>query len=73
MGGLFKGHDVCFAPVRTLKEAFDDPATAERGMIALDAEGNEVVGTPLRFREEPARIDPRLPGEPAAADAVRWR
>lgn len=69
----FKGRDVCFAPVRTLKEAFDDPATAARDMIALDEDGSEVVGTPLRFRNEPAQINPRLPGEPATPDTVKWR
>lgn len=57
----FTGRDICFAPVRTLKEAFDDPDVAERGMLALDDEGNEIVGTPIRFRDEPGRPDPRLP------------
>jgi len=57
----FDGRDVCFAPVRTLKEAFDDPAAREREMIAFDEDGSEIVGTPIKFREEPARIDPRLP------------
>jgi crotonobetainyl-CoA:carnitine CoA-transferase CaiB-like acyl-CoA transferase len=53
----FEGKDICFAPVRTLKDAFEDSAAAERGMIAWDAEGNEIVGTPIRFTEEPAVID----------------
>lgn len=57
----FAGRDVAFAPVRTLKEAFDDPALRARGLLAFDAEGNEVVGTPILFREEPAQIDPRAP------------
>lgn len=69
----FQGRDVCFAPVRTLKDAFDDPATAQRGMIARDAEGAEVVGTPLRFRDEPGRIDPTLPVTPLGPDEARWR
>ncbi len=53
--------DVCFAPVRNLKEAFDDPVVRERGMLAYDAEGNEIVGTPLKFRQEPAVINPHVP------------
>lgn len=53
----FEGRDICFAPVRTLKDAFDDPAVAARGMIAYDAEGNAIVGTPIRFLEEPGVID----------------
>lgn len=69
----FTGRDVCFAPVRTLKDAFDDPATAERGMIARDGAGSEVVGTPLRFRDEPGRIDPTLPVAPPGADGTGWR
>jgi crotonobetainyl-CoA:carnitine CoA-transferase CaiB-like acyl-CoA transferase len=58
----FKGRDVCFAPVRSLKAAFDDPAVAARGMISRDAEGAAVVGTPLMFREEPGRVEPKAPG-----------
>jgi crotonobetainyl-CoA:carnitine CoA-transferase CaiB-like acyl-CoA transferase len=57
----FEGKDVCFAPVRNLKEGFEDPAVAARGMLAFDAEGNEVVGTPIRFREEPGVVDPAIP------------
>jgi crotonobetainyl-CoA:carnitine CoA-transferase CaiB-like acyl-CoA transferase len=57
----FEGRDICFAPVRTLKDAFDDPATRDRGMLAFDDQGSEIVGTPIRFSEEPARIDPRIP------------
>jgi crotonobetainyl-CoA:carnitine CoA-transferase CaiB-like acyl-CoA transferase len=57
----FEGRDVCFAPVRTLKEAFDDPAVAARGMISRDAEGNAVVGTPLVFHDEPGRVEPKAP------------
>jgi crotonobetainyl-CoA:carnitine CoA-transferase CaiB-like acyl-CoA transferase len=57
----FADKDVCFAPVRTLKEAFDDPNVIERGMLAFDEDGNEIVGTALRFREEPGKPDPRIP------------
>ncbi len=68
----FADKDVCFAPVRNLKEAFDDPATAARGMFARDAEGSEIVGTPILFREEPGRLDPRLPDLEADKNAG-WR
>lgn len=53
--------DVAYAPVVDLKQAFDDPNTAERGMLLFDDAGAEIVGTPLRFREEPAGIDPSTP------------
>lgn len=62
--------DVAYAPVLNLKEAFDDPNTAERGMLSRDAEGAEIVGTPIRFREEPASIDPRVPAQGGDADAI---
>lgn len=57
----FEGRDICFAPVRTLKDAFDDPAAMARGMLTHDREGNAVVGTPIKFRDEPAGIDPTVP------------
>lgn len=69
----FADKDVCWAPVRTLKDAFDDPALAARGMLSRDADGNEVVGTPIRFREEPAVIDSTLPGLDADGEAIRAR
>jgi crotonobetainyl-CoA:carnitine CoA-transferase CaiB-like acyl-CoA transferase len=58
----FEGRDICFAPVRTLKEAFDDPFLVERGLLCRDAEGTETVGTAIRFRNEPATINPHAPG-----------
>jgi crotonobetainyl-CoA:carnitine CoA-transferase CaiB-like acyl-CoA transferase len=57
----FAGRDICWAPVRSLKEAFDDPFLIERGMLAFDAEGGQIIGTPIRFQVEPARIDPHAP------------
>jgi crotonobetainyl-CoA:carnitine CoA-transferase CaiB-like acyl-CoA transferase len=57
----FEGRDVCFAPVRTLKDAFEDPAIKARGLLSHDADGNEIVGTPILFSNEPARIDPTPP------------
>lgn len=65
----FEGRDVCFAPVRTLKAAFEDEAGL-RGLLSRDDEGAEVVGSPLRFRHEPARPDPALP---AASKTARWK
>ena len=57
----FEGRDVCWAPVRTMKEGFDDPVMAEREMLMFDAEGSEIVGTPIKFTREPAKIDPVIP------------
>lgn len=54
--------DCCWSWVRSLKEAFDDPFTAERGMVFEDASGSRHVGAPIRFRSEPPRPVPRIPG-----------
>ena len=66
----FDGKDVAWAPVRTLKEAFDDQNTRARAMLACDPAGNEIVGTPIKFAEEPASIDPSVPAIGAHADAI---
>lgn len=58
----FAGRDVCFAPVLDLKEAFDHPQVAAREMLVRDADGNLHIGMPMKFRAEPGRIDPTLPG-----------
>jgi crotonobetainyl-CoA:carnitine CoA-transferase CaiB-like acyl-CoA transferase len=53
--------DCCWAPVRSLKEAFDDPFAAERGMVFSDANGYRHVGPPIRFSDEPPQPNPALP------------
>ena len=58
----FEGRDVCFAPVLDLREAFDDPQTAARDMVVRDADDNLHIGIPIKFRDEPGRLDGRLPG-----------
>lgn len=68
--GWFADKDVAFTPVLNLKEAFADPNTAERGMIAFDNKGNEIVGTPFKFSNEPASIDPTPPEKGGDADAL---
>lgn len=49
--------DVAFGAVKTLPEALDDPNLTARGMLLRDAEGRRHIGTPIRFRDEPAQID----------------
>jgi len=63
--------DVCYAPLRTLVEAYDDPHAAERGMLLRDDQGLPHIGTAIKFTEEPAQIGfavPRL-GEHSRAIA----
>lgn len=54
--------DVCLAPVLDLHEAFHHPQLEARQMLIRDEAGQFHIGNPIRFREEPARIDTRLPG-----------
>jgi crotonobetainyl-CoA:carnitine CoA-transferase CaiB-like acyl-CoA transferase len=56
------GVDVCYAPVRTLKESLDDPNTKARGMLLVDGDGVEHLGVPIKFTREPAQPDFRVPG-----------
>ena len=56
LGGL----DVCWAEVRTLTEALSDPHTLAREMVWTDPSGGTHLGIPIKFAEEPGRIDPRL-------------
>ena len=55
----FKSKDISFAPVKNLREAFDDPHAQARGMRLLDADGGEHIGIPIKYSGEPgsARLD----------------
>ncbi|MFO1455649.1 MAG: CaiB/BaiF CoA-transferase family protein [Steroidobacteraceae bacterium] len=57
----FRGRDIGFAPVKDLREAFDDPQAAARGMRLVDADGHEHIGVPIKFAAEPARPRFELP------------
>jgi crotonobetainyl-CoA:carnitine CoA-transferase CaiB-like acyl-CoA transferase len=57
----FEGRDICFAPVKDLREAFDDPQVAARGMRLVDELGQEHIGIPIRFREEPGQVRFEVP------------
>lgn len=57
----FSTRDIGFAPVKSLREAFDDPHTDARGMHLVDELGQEHVGLPIKFTEEPGRANLRLP------------
>jgi crotonobetainyl-CoA:carnitine CoA-transferase CaiB-like acyl-CoA transferase len=62
--------DCCWAPVRTLKDGFDDPHTAHRAMRLTDADGNTHIGTALKFRNEPGAPDLSLPGYGEHSEAI---
>lgn len=50
---FLSGIDVCWAPVRTLKDSFSDANAKARGMILYDGQGNRHIGPPIHFRAEP--------------------
>lgn len=52
----FGGMDIAWAPVKNLREAFDDPHARARQMRLLDDDRLEHVGSPLKFRNEPGAV-----------------
>lgn len=65
------GVDCCWAPVRSLKDAFDDRFVIERDMVLTDPDGCRHIGQPIRFQNEPGNPVFDLPifGDKSA----RWR
>jgi crotonobetainyl-CoA:carnitine CoA-transferase CaiB-like acyl-CoA transferase len=53
--------DVAFAPVKTLREGLDDPQVRHRQMVVEDVRGWEHIGLPIKYEDEPGRIDFDLP------------
>ena len=53
--------DVCSAPVLNLHEAFHHPHVAAREMLLRDSDGNLHIGTPIKYRNEPAILNFKLP------------
>jgi crotonobetainyl-CoA:carnitine CoA-transferase CaiB-like acyl-CoA transferase len=63
--------DLCWAPLRTLKDAFEDSHTEARAMVQRDAQGNRHIGPAIKFRNEPAQSDLSLPSY--GDDEIAWR
>lgn len=57
----FADLNVCYAPVRDLHSALHDEHLQAREMLLVDDNGNEHLGVPIRFSEEPAVPDFSLP------------
>lgn len=66
----FAGKDIGFAPVRTLREAFDAPHVEARGMRLHDAAGREHIGIPIKYADEPGQPVLATPALGAHTDAV---
>ncbi|MDJ0919510.1 MAG: CaiB/BaiF CoA-transferase family protein [Henriciella sp.] len=54
--------DCAWGWVRSLKDAFEDPFTAERGMVFTDGDGHRHIGPPVKFADEPPEPNSRVPG-----------
>ena len=79
--------DCCWAFVRSLKDAFDDPHTLHREMLLRDTSGHRHIGVPIKFADEPGRpgldvpeygehsfeIGESIRFDPAALKALRER
>jgi crotonobetainyl-CoA:carnitine CoA-transferase CaiB-like acyl-CoA transferase len=64
--------DLCWAPVRTLKDGFGDTNASARGMLKRDAAGNPHIGPAIKFAAEPAAPRFDLP-DYAPSERPRWR
>jgi crotonobetainyl-CoA:carnitine CoA-transferase CaiB-like acyl-CoA transferase len=53
--------DVCFAPVNTLPEAFDDANVKARGLVVRDEQGRRHIAPAIRFQDEPSAPSLREP------------
>ena len=53
--------DCCWAFVRSLKDAFEDPHTRHRRMLLADERGNRHIGPPIKYADEPAEPNLAIP------------
>jgi crotonobetainyl-CoA:carnitine CoA-transferase CaiB-like acyl-CoA transferase len=62
--------DLCWAPVRTLKDGFGDANAGARGLLLRDPQGHPHIGPAIKFANEPAQprfdLPPYAPGNPAS-------
>jgi len=62
--------DCCWAPIRSLKDAFADAHTSARGMLLEDESGNSHIGVPIKFQEEAGAPNLRLPAYGADSESL---
>ncbi len=67
---LLDAMGVAWAPVRTLHEAVNSELAVARGMRVEAPAGQPHLGIPIKFTEEPGRINPSLDGLGASTAAV---
>lgn len=64
--------DLCWAPVRTLKDGLGDVNAAARGILLRDGDGNPHIGPAIKYLNEPARPTFDLPAY-APGERIAWR
>ncbi|WP_163930453.1 CaiB/BaiF CoA-transferase family protein [Paraferrimonas sp. SM1919] len=47
--------DICWAPVRSLYDAMQEPHLLQRQMLIKDEQGNQHLGVPIKYSEQPAK------------------
>jgi crotonobetainyl-CoA:carnitine CoA-transferase CaiB-like acyl-CoA transferase len=52
----FDGKDICFAPVLNFVEAFAHPQIGAREMLIFGPQGEHLIGTPIKFKNEPGKV-----------------
>ena len=57
----FEGRDICWMPCMDLHEAWDSAHVWDREMRVTDPDGNDHVGIPIKFKNEPGQINFELP------------
>jgi crotonobetainyl-CoA:carnitine CoA-transferase CaiB-like acyl-CoA transferase len=63
--------DLCWGPVRSLRDGFNDPQSAARGMLLRDTAGNPHIGPAIKFQNEPAATHFDLP--PYGTTEAKWK
>jgi crotonobetainyl-CoA:carnitine CoA-transferase CaiB-like acyl-CoA transferase len=64
--------DLCWAPVRSLKDGFGDANAEARAILLRDGDGNPHVGPAIKFRNDPAEPRFELPAHDSAK-RIEWR
>ncbi|MBL8646323.1 MAG: CoA transferase, partial [Sphingosinicella sp.] len=63
--------EVSWAPVLDMAEGFDHPHATAREMLIDDGIGGRVVGTPVKFADEPGEVHLRAPTLDADGASIR--
>jgi len=66
----FDGRDICYGPVNDLQEALEDPQLLHREMVLTDDRGWRHLGIPIKFQDEPGRVDFECPGHGAQTEEI---